>query len=70
MLKEFIVCLYMYLQGGFQYSYGWSFFTAGVGFLASEMAAVVGVTLFLNRYEQLVLPDQLLFLYLMFSKKD
>ena len=37
-------------EGGFSYGYGWSFFTAGVGFLLSEMAAVVGVTLFLKRY--------------------
>ncbi|XP_059144734.1 voltage-dependent calcium channel gamma-5 subunit-like [Physella acuta] len=34
---------------GFSYAYGWSFFTAGFGFLASEMAAVVTVTLFLKR---------------------
>ncbi|XP_070188497.1 voltage-dependent calcium channel gamma-5 subunit-like [Littorina saxatilis] len=40
-------------EGGFSYAYGWSFFTAGVGFLASEMAAVVGVTLFLKRYEKI-----------------
>ncbi|CAG5125259.1 unnamed protein product [Candidula unifasciata] len=35
--------------GGFSYEYGWSFFTAGFGFLASEMAAVVTVTLYLKR---------------------
>lgn len=40
-------------EGGFSYRYGWSFFTAGVGFLTSEMAAVVGITLFLQRYEKL-----------------
>ncbi|KAL8574088.1 hypothetical protein ACOMHN_064115 [Nucella lapillus] len=39
-------------EGGFSYRYGWSFFTAGVGFLVSEMAAVIGVTLFLKRYEK------------------
>ncbi|XP_076467725.1 voltage-dependent calcium channel gamma-5 subunit-like [Babylonia areolata] len=39
-------------EGGFSYQYGWSFFTAGVGFLISEMAAVVGVTVFLQRYEK------------------
>ena len=33
--------------------YGWSFFTAGLGFLISEIAAVVGITLFLSRYEKL-----------------
>nr|KAG5710186.1 hypothetical protein BaRGS_006705 [Batillaria attramentaria] len=38
-------------EGGFSYSYGWSFFTAGVGFLATEMAAVGGITLFLKRNE-------------------
>ncbi|XP_025110572.1 voltage-dependent calcium channel gamma-5 subunit-like isoform X2 [Pomacea canaliculata] len=36
-------------EGGFSYGYGWSFFIAGVGFLTSEIAAVVGVTLFLKR---------------------
>ncbi|XP_076458176.1 voltage-dependent calcium channel gamma-5 subunit-like [Babylonia areolata] len=39
-------------EGGFSYRYGWSFFTAGLAFLASEMAAVVGITLFLKRYER------------------
>ena len=37
----------------FSYRYGWSFFTAGLAFLSSEMAAVVGITLFLQRYERL-----------------
>ncbi|KAK7003666.1 Voltage-dependent calcium channel gamma-5 subunit [Biomphalaria glabrata] len=36
-------------EGEFSYAYGWSFFTAGFGFLASEMAAVVTVTLFMKR---------------------
>ncbi|KAH9518601.1 Voltage-dependent calcium channel gamma-5 subunit [Bulinus truncatus] len=36
-------------EGEFSYAYGWSFFTAGLGFLASEMAAVVTVTLFMKR---------------------
>lgn len=38
-------------EGGFSYSYGWSFFMAGVGFLATEMAAVAGITLYLKRNE-------------------
>ncbi|BFZ17822.1 hypothetical protein BsWGS_20861 [Bradybaena similaris] len=39
--------------GGFSYEYGWSFFTAGFGFLASEIAAVVTVTLYLKRNSRL-----------------
>ncbi|XP_005101013.1 voltage-dependent calcium channel gamma-5 subunit [Aplysia californica] len=35
--------------GAFSYAYGWSFFTAGFGFLASEVSAVVTITLFLRR---------------------
>ncbi|KAK6187337.1 hypothetical protein SNE40_005393 [Patella caerulea] len=34
----------------FVYNYGWSFYTAGIAFITSEMAAVVCVTLFLQRH--------------------
>ncbi|GFR92817.1 voltage-dependent calcium channel gamma-7 subunit [Elysia marginata] len=40
-------------EGGFTYNYGWSFYTAGFGFLASELSAVVTITLFLRRNERL-----------------
>ncbi|XP_041364236.1 voltage-dependent calcium channel gamma-7 subunit-like [Gigantopelta aegis] len=34
----------------FKYTYGWSFFVAGVGFLSSELAAITSITLFLRRH--------------------
>ncbi|CAG5136340.1 unnamed protein product [Candidula unifasciata] len=40
-------------SGGFSYQYGWSFFTAGFGFLSSEVAAVVTISLFLRRNAKL-----------------
>ncbi|GFO38335.1 voltage-dependent calcium channel gamma subunit [Plakobranchus ocellatus] len=40
-------------EDGFSYAYGWSFYTAGFGFLASELSAVVTITLFLRRNENL-----------------
>ncbi|GFO08148.1 hypothetical protein PoB_003465300 [Plakobranchus ocellatus] len=38
-------------EGGFSYAYGWSFYTAGFGFLTSELSAVVTLTLYLRRNE-------------------
>ncbi|XP_071107899.1 voltage-dependent calcium channel gamma-5 subunit-like [Haliotis cracherodii] len=35
--------------GGFEYTYGWSFFCAGISFMSSEIAAVISVTLYLRR---------------------
>ena len=36
-------------QGGFYYTYGWSFFATGLGFVTSEITAVITVTLYLQR---------------------
>ncbi|XP_067671502.1 voltage-dependent calcium channel gamma-5 subunit-like [Haliotis asinina] len=37
----------------FSYRYGWSFFIAGLSFIASELAAVVCVTIFLRRHSKM-----------------
>lgn len=37
----------------FSYKYGWSFYIAGLSFIASELAAVVCVTIFLRRHSKI-----------------
>ncbi|ESO83933.1 hypothetical protein LOTGIDRAFT_108597 [Lottia gigantea] len=57
----------------FVYYYGWSFYTAGIAFITSEMAAVVCVNLFLQKYTKLQDLEDLipgLQLQVRFSKKN
>ena len=37
----------------FKYKYGWAFFFAGAAFVATMVAAVVNITLYLSKYSQL-----------------